>query len=535
MTELLDQAALIAALCGVLRERHGAPDVQVLETHISYVLLTGQHAYKIKKAVKLDFLDFSTLALRRFYCQEELRLNRRYAPHLYLAVVAIGGTLETPVIDGAGPAIEYAVKMREFAQDDLASRMLARDQLAPSHIDLLAAMLATFHHSCRRASVASPYGREEGIVQLARDNFAAIGRLPWEPPPAPAEVDGIGQWTEREFAARRSTFGQRRIDGQVRECHGDLHLGNIARIDGELTFFDCLEFSEDFRWVDVMNEVAFLAMDLAAGGRHDFSWRLLNGYLEASGDYAGMAVLRFYVVYRAMVRAKIALLQLAQRGGAVQPELLADYRRHVDVAGRFARPSAPALILMHGLSGSGKTAVSQGLLETLGAVRLRSDVERKRLAGMQTHARSQSPLGGGLYADDVTGATYQRLLALARDIVRAGHAVIIDATFLDQRQRRMFRDCAQQEQAPFAIVSLAAPEAVLRERIGQRARAGHDASEADLAVLDLQLCIQEPFTSDELPAVLFYDATRPLADSASAAALQPLLERLGCSRQGPAN
>ena len=272
--------------------------VRLIETHISYVLLTGRFAFKIKKAITLPFLDFRTLDARRFYCEREVELNRRLAAGLYLGVVRITGHPSAAQIEGDGPAIEYAVKMREFDQDGLLSRVIARDELTTARVDGLAAAVADFHARTAQAERESPFGRPEAILDDARANFAAMDGA--------KGVGALREWTEREGTRLGQAFAARKQDGFVRECHGDLHLGNIALVDGAITLFDCIEFNESMRWIDVMSDVAFLVMDLLDHRRPDLAARFLNGYLERSGDYGGLDVLRFYVVYRAMVRAKIA-------------------------------------------------------------------------------------------------------------------------------------------------------------------------------------------------------------------------------------
>ncbi|MBK7473013.1 MAG: phosphotransferase [Betaproteobacteria bacterium] len=323
-----DQRPLVESLRTYLATLHGCAHVELLETHISFVLVAGDFAYKLKKAVKLPFLDFSTLDARRYYCEQELRLNRRYAPQLYLDVVPVTGSAGNPDVGGAGPAIEYAVWMRAFAQQDLASRVLQRGALSPQHIDALAARVATFHESIARAGVESPFGTPAVIRQDALDNIDEIGRLPGATGATPG-LDRLRQWTESESAALAGTFLRRRAGGFVRECHGDLHLDNIALVDGEITPFDGIEFNDELRWIDVMNEIAFLLMDLRYRGRPDLAARFLNAWLEHTGDYPGLAVLRYYVVYRALVRAKVAFLRAAQG--------------HLDASARRAarRPRAP--------------------------------------------------------------------------------------------------------------------------------------------------------------------------------------------------
>ncbi len=314
LLSLCTQAHLVDALRSRAIAIAGASNVKLIETHISYVLLTGDFAYKIKKAVDLGFLDFTRLPARRFYCEEELRLNRRLAPKLYVDVVAITGTIESPALDGRGDPIEYAVRMRQFPPDALASDELARGDISPADIDAIAAKVAAFHRGAPRAVVGDAYGAPDGVLRLARQNFGQIRSLPETHAEAGA-LDALTDWTARAYAGCKEAMRRRRDEGFVRECHGDLHLGNIARFDGELTIFDCIEFDDALRWIDVMSEVAFTAMDLRSRRRADLAHRFLNSYLEITGDYDGVAVLRFYLVYRAMVRAKIAVL----RAGQVDP------------------------------------------------------------------------------------------------------------------------------------------------------------------------------------------------------------------------
>lgn len=524
----IDQRMLVARLHAVLTTLHGCDKVELIETHISYVLLAGAYAYKIKKSVNLGFLDFSTLSARRFYCEEELRLNRRYAPQLYLAVVPITGSAEDPAIGGIGPPIEYAVQMRAFAQPDLASRVLMRGELQLRHVDELAARIAAFHDGVHRVDTSTALGTPSCIRQATVENIDEIGRL-LDRADANDALGRLRQWTARESDALSDAFAQRRAEGFVRECHADLHLENIALVDGEITPFDGIEFSDTLRWIDVMNEIAFLIMDLQYRHRPDLAWRFLNAYLEHTGDYAGLVVLRFYLVYRAVVRAKVACVRASQGGmdESARSNLRTEYERHLSLAQSYLEPQRPAIIITHGVSGSGKTTFSQGMLEAVGAVRIRSDVERKRLAGMPANSRSDSEITGGLYREDMTERTYLHLLARAQAIIGAGHIAIVDATFLKRWQRQMFREHAKQHGVPFAIVTFRAPDAELRARIAQRQSKGKDASEADLAVLEHQLATAEALTSDELPDEIRYDTTGLLAIARSHETWRPLIDRLG--------
>jgi aminoglycoside phosphotransferase family enzyme/predicted kinase len=521
-----DQARLIAALRTPSVFGGGCEHVSVLETHISYVLLTGKHAYKIKKSVSLGFLDFTTLSARRFYCEEELRLNRRLAPAMYLDVVAITGTVDAPTLGGDGPALEYAVKMREFPQETLASLLLSRSELGAADIDVLAAKVAAFHARVDVAAPDSSFGRPDEVLRIALQNFSQIRPL-LETPGEEADLDALALWAEREQKARYTAFCERQRGGFIRECHGDLHLGNIARIDGEVTIFDCIEFNDAMRWIDVMSEVAFTVMDLQDRGRGDLAHRFLNAYLEITGDYAGLSVHRFYLAYRAMVRAKIARLRAVQLGASDGSRaVLNEYHGYIDLALSYARPPQPAIILTHGLAGSGKTTLSQGLLEALGAVRIRTDVERKRLHGRGPRVRSLAGIDRGLYAPDATEATYHHVCSLARGVAVAGHVAVVDATFLKRWQRDLFRKVASDLQIPFVIVTFAASESTLRERITRRAKEGHDASDADLAVLDYQLRVQEPLAPEERAEVVVYDSEASLERSLAADSWHAVVERV---------
>ena len=520
------QARLIAALRDAAPDSAPAARVQVLETHISYVLLTGVHAYKIKKAVRLGFLDFTTLAARKHYCEEELRLNRRHAPALYLDVVPITGTVDRPRISGFGSVLEYAVRMREFGQDALLDNVLARNELTAAHIDRLARTVAQFHETIAVAAANGPFGTPEEILRIALDNFREIRPLVTDAADR-ASLAALDAWTRREHAAHCAAFAARREEGFVRECHGDLHLRNIALVDGVPTIFDCIEFNERMRWIDVMNELAFTVMDLAHRNRPDLGHRFLDAYLDDCGDYAGVAVLRFYLVYRAMVRAKVACLRIAQlQGGAEGAALWREFREFLRLAAAYTEDPRPGVIVAHGFAGCGKTTLSQRLLERIGVVRIRTDVERKRLHGLAAEASSHSGIAGNLYAEAVTVTTYHYVATLARAVVAGRRTVIVDATFLKRWQRGLFRHLAAELGVAFTILDIVASETTLRERIVRRARVGGDASEADLAVLEHQLRSAEPLAADERADVVVYDGERPLEAAEGRTAWSALRDKL---------
>ncbi|MGR8933132.1 MAG: bifunctional aminoglycoside phosphotransferase/ATP-binding protein [Gammaproteobacteria bacterium] len=478
------------------------PDcVELLETHISWILLAGHYAYKIKKPVDFGFLDFSTLEKRRFFCFEELRLNRRLAPDMYLQVVKITGTADRPELNGSGTVIEYAVKMRRFAETALFDRMLAENRLTARHIDLLAETIAAFHALIPRSDSSDGHGSATAIHAAALENFSHI-----QPLADTAEIDRIRTWTEAQFETLQPLMQARKSQGFVRECHGDLHLGNIVLLNDRPVPFDCIEFSENLRWIDVISEIAFCMMDLHAKNHRAYAYRLLNRYLAATGDYSGCRLLRYYLVYRGMVRAKIALLSLAQSTDSDRcAALQAQYERQRHFALACIRPPPPILLICHGFSGSGKSMLAAQLAEKLPALHLRSDLERKRLSGMAATADSGSQLQRGIYTQNHTERTYRYLAEKAEELLLANFSVIVDATFIQRRYRDLLRETARSCNARFVILDVHAEEATLRRRIEQRALARTDPSEADTRVLDSQLRNHQPLSAQERATALSVD------------------------------
>ncbi|HLP97368.1 MAG TPA: AAA family ATPase [Sideroxyarcus sp.] len=510
MTDLAAQQQLIAALRDPGCYPHPAKTVRLVETHISWVLLAGRYAYKIKKAVDLGFLDFTTLEARRFYCTEEIRLNRRSAPHSYLDVVAIGGAPQQPQF-GMQPAIEYAVKMRRFPAACFMDKMLRAGKIEGRHIDSLAATLASFHAGLPAVASDSGYGRGESIRAAAMQNF--------EPLPVDELTASLRQATVAAFAQCEPVFAERRAQGFVRECHGDLHLGNIVLLDDAPVPFDCIEFNPDLRWIDVMSEVAFTMMDMLYRQQPQFAWRFINAYLEKSGDYGGVAVLRFYLAYRATVRAKVATIRARQPGQSkrVLQNEANECSSYLMLAQHCLSSQRPALIITCGLPGSGKSTFAQTALERHGAIRIRSDVERKRLFGLQALENSRSGAGEGIYRAAATQQTYARLLQLAQQILAAGFTVIVDAAFLKRQEREQFQVLAQSMDVPFVIAAMQASGEVMQARILKRQAGRQDASEADLAVLKLLQAVQEPLAGQELAHSITFANNATTAPDSSAA------------------
>ena len=496
---------------------HPSGTVEWIETHISWLLLAGDFVYKFKKPLKLDFLDFSTPALRRAACEEELRINRRTAPALYLGLVALSGQagrLQLQPAEMAPADAEPAVRMRRFAQEALLSHLLEQQRLLPSHIDALAQHVAQFHAGAGVATPGQGWGSAQAVVAPVQDCVAALQPLVAQalPDMGPA-LHQVALWCASHGAALAPVFRQRLQSGRVRECHGDLHLANLVLIDGQPQLFDAIEFNPALRWIDCVADIAFLAMDLEARGRADLAWRFLNAWLEHQGDYAGLQVLPYYRVYRALVRARVAGMRLTQVegrvGGDEHAASLRELQRYLALALRFTAPPAVELWLAHGFSGAGKSTQSQALIAERGVVRVRADVERKRLFGLAPQA-SSAAVPGGIYTAEASQRTHEALAQAARCALDAGFTVLVDATFLNPAMRQRFMALAAQAQVRCRILSFEAPLAVLRERVRSRQLAGGDASEASVQVLESQWAAAQPISPAEEALTVHVDTTRPV-------------------------
>jgi aminoglycoside phosphotransferase family enzyme/gluconate kinase len=516
----ITQDALITALQRKEAYDHPVDNISLRETHISWVFLTGQYAYKLKKPVDFGFLDFSTLEKRKHYCEEEVRLNRRLAPHLYLGVVPICGNTSSQRINGQGPVIEYAVIMRQFDTSQEFDELLARGDLTKEHIDETAMVLAEFHANIAVADEQSSFGTPKAIQQPVLENFEQLGQLgeDWlSQHQLKKPLAQLLQWSNKQYRKLESILQERKKNGFVRECHGDLHLRNIVIYEGHVTPFDCIEFNPNLRWIDVMSELAFLLMDIEDHNRFNLSRRLLNNYLEITGDYAGLSVLYFYQTYRAMVRAKVAGLQLLQSAGGSEPnngslvhEMVQEIDNYIKLACRYTQSTTPKLIISHGLSGSGKTTLSQLLLEQTDIIRLRSDIERKRIFGMKDTARDKSGIDKGIYTDEASQQTYEMLLQLAGSVLNAGCSVIIDAAFLKEDQRQEFYKYSKKVNVPFLILHSKVNIDIQRQRLRMRQQQNRDASDADNVILNQQINHHEPLTNAELGHTITVDTTHDI-------------------------
>jgi aminoglycoside phosphotransferase family enzyme/predicted kinase len=499
---------------------HPVMRIEVRETHISWVILTGPFAYKIKKSVRFDFLDASTLERRRALCEEELRLNRRLAGNIYLNVVPITREAGDLCVGGRGQVIEYAVRMKQFDVAQEMPALLARGAVRSDELIDLALRLAEFHRTAPSAPAAGDFPHTQQLHDAVLGNLATLlshldahSVLP--------EMGPTIDWTHHYLRASLDALRSREQSGAIRECHGDLHARNIVRWAGRLIPFDCLEFDPKLRWIDVMNDVAFLVMDLTAHHRTDLAAAFLNAYVERTGDYKGLRHLGFYAVYRALVRAMVDGLAMEQ-SPARRAELQGRFISRIETAWGYVNHPPPTLFITHGFSGSGKSWLSERLVAPLSAVRIRSDVERKRIAKIGSENEDQF-FGRGLYKREMTYRTYAHLLECAEATLKGGINTIIDATFLSGAHRRSFHELAVREGLRFIILDCQADPCTMVRRVRARGSLGTDPSDADAAILAQQQKVAEPLNDAERASALSIDTTDPKAYESALAAIRPLL------------
>jgi uncharacterized protein len=479
---------------------HSASEpIELIETHISWVFLAGHFAYKIKKSIVNDFLDYSTLEKRHAACVHELNLGKRFAPELYIDVVPI--TVEDGIcrVDGDANPVDFAVRMRRFSSESLLSKRLESGVVSDQEIEQLGRSIAQFHNSSTIAT-RERSGGLESICNRALENFESLKRSRLLPDAT--TLIQVEQWTISQWPTLRERFLVREQLGWVRECHGDMHCNNVVYFRDHLTLFDGIEFNDELSCIDTMSDIAFLVMDLIERKRNGLAWLMLNAYLEDSGDYHGLSVLKWYMVYRAMVRAKIAVMR-AEQIPESDPKRKSEVESAIDylnLAFEFTSNQQPQLWITHGFSGSGKTHGSRWAIRELGMIRLRSDVERKRLFHL-SHSDFGSPVTSKnrqeLYSVSATEATYRSLWSLTRELLQCGFSVLVDATFLRQLERKRFGDLAKTLEIPFKILDFQNHISILEQRIRDRKSLGIDASDADVEVLHKQIKNHDPLTELE--------------------------------------
>lgn len=496
---------------------HPVTQLKVLETDVSWVILTGRFAYKVTKAVREDGIDAATAVQRHHLCLEALRLNRRLAPDVYLDVVAITREDRRLRIGGPGPTVEYAIKMQQFDASQYLSVLLDSGTVSDGEIVELARRLARFHSNAAKAARSPHYEYTEQLRKSVLGNLALlISHIDTET--ILPTIGSVIDWTHDYLHDSLATLRTREASGFIRECHGDLHARNIVLWQDQLTPLHCVEFDPTLRWIDVMSDVAFLVMDLAAHDRRDLAYTFLDAYLETSGDYEGVRAFAFYAVYRALVRAMVDSLSVehAERGDALRLRM----RKRVKTASEFMERPGPALIVMHGPSGSGKSWLSGQLIQKLEAVCIRSDVERQRIANAHTVDSCAADPKRDLYTPEINHRTYARLVECAENCLEGGVNTIVDAAFLKSADRSKFYDLARRRGIPYVILSCEPDHAALTQPIERRIRAGSETSNTGISALKQQLQLMDPLSKEEQSHLIAADTTRPAAEVRAQIAIQ---------------
>lgn len=497
---------------------HHPPDVRLIQTHISYVLLAGAEVYKLKKPVRFAFLDFSTLERRRHFCHEEVRLNRRLAPGVYLGVVSVcraGDGYRLGPADATG-AVEYAVHMRRLPAERCLDRLLDRGEVTEAMIDEIAARLAEFHRQADAGPAIAANGDPSIIAATIADDFAEMRRFHGDTI-SRADDATIQDWCRSFLHRHNRLLRQRQATGRIRDCHGDLHTEHICFAD-DLIVFDCIEFNPKFRHRDVASEIGFLAMDLDYHGHRELAVHLIARYAEYAGDPDLRTAVPFYQCYLAYIRGKVDSLKSAEEDidRAEREAARRSARRHFALAYQYTWAPSPFLVVLGGLSGTGKSTVATALEERTGFVHANSDVIRKQLAGVPLLHRPTAAERATLYATEHSARTYTAMFARASTALGMGRGVILDATFQRHADRDAARGIAAEQGVPLLLVECQCADDEVRRRLGERSVRGDSPSDADWSVYLQQQARYEPFGPADGEHQLIVDAAQPVERSVAA-------------------
>ncbi|WP_319379684.1 AAA family ATPase [Thiomicrorhabdus sp.] len=481
---------------------HPVEVITTIETHISVVFLTGEFAYKLKKPVDFGFLDFTHLDQRRHYYRMELELNKRTAPQLYLDVLPFyrhsDGSFGFEPEAMRDQPIEYLLKMRQFDPNNVLSRLLQKQGLEDQQVEALALQIADFHANATTVDDQSNLGDPPVILQPMLDNFPTL--LAEYRKSAGEELTALQAWTQQTYHCLFQRLQSRKNEGFIRACHGDLHLDNIALVDERPLLFDGIEFNENFRWIDVLSDLAFLLIDLDFRKQRRLKNHLLSIYLNQTQDYAVFDLLKFYRVYRTLVRAKISGLRCAQldekdyRKKQMQQTTLDYIHQALDYSREDAQPK---LILLQGVSGSGKSYLAAHLLDWFDAIILSSDRTRKRLYGIHATTRIQEADKQALYSEEMSRRTYETLLSNASTLLKQRQNVIVDATFLKREHRQVFYALQNEIDCKPFTLSIQVSQTLAEQSIRYRQQLNQDPSDADAEVMLRQMAINQPPAKEE--------------------------------------
>ena len=482
----------------------GVTSVKLLQTHISYIALTGTYAYKVKKPVNFGFLDFSTLDKRKYYCEEELRLNKRLSPEIYLDVLPITRTDSTLELNGTGPIVDYALKMKEFPQEQIMTNLLKRGKVTEEIIDKLCQRLIEFYTAQEPSPDITKFGEPPAVKQNIDENFEQT--KPMIDITIPKETfQYISEAATRFFEKKKDVFKRRMKEGRILDCHGDLHSGNIVINGTDIQIFDCIEFNERFRYIDVASDIAFLAMDLDYQNHPYLSSHLIQDYIVRSGDQGIHEVLNFYKSYRAYVRGKVHGFQL--NDPHISPETKQDIVQHArayfdlaryytELFSRDLRAPKPLLLVVSGLTGTGKSTVAQKLAVDYHAEQINTDVVRKQQAGIEQFERHHDGFHAGLYTPDNIDRTYEQVMSLAAQHLRKKENVVLDATFQKKTYRDMARAVAAKHHATLVFLECTCPDEVVKQRLIERLKK-KTVSDGRWEIYREQKKTFERFSSDE--------------------------------------
>jgi len=465
--------------------------VQMLQTHISWVFLTGAYAYKLKKPLDLGFLDFSSLEKRHTFCEQELRLNQRLAPAIYLEVLPISRIGSTYQLGNTSNIQDYCLKMVQFSQEDLLDRRLNDGSFDPAWMDMLAKDIAIFHANAETSQSIRSFGDRHFLREHIMANLS-IAEKHARISADRDQLKNIRQFSERFLRRHENDIAARQREKHIRDCHGDLHLKNMALFQNRPVVFDCIEFNDEYRMIDTMSDVAFLAMDCDARARPDLGFRFLSRYLESSGDYDGLSLLPLYLSYRAGVRGKVACLLSDDHGVDANEQVRqqAEATLYFGLADSYASSALPRLFAIGGLSGSGKSHLALLACGIERAIIIRSDATRKRIIA-NGHTQFDP------YGAEMDARTYEAMFTAAKIALASGFSVILDATFLRRKDRERTKQLATSLDVQSRIFWLDVDEHILRKHIRERMRKKTDVSDANLHVLNMQLTqYQHPEEAD---------------------------------------